>query len=166
MWIARIWSRSLRLPQLAAMGKVAFFALLVSLLLRLGDVAVRGALGGGHMAKFLVEVGLCGGVALALLSTPWLRRSPRALGAGALLAVAGVVLNRVNVVVGAMTLKGPTPQIAPASYTPSVVEWGISIGLIAATFFLFGLGARLMPVLPKEEGGAASPEGELRSAAR
>ena len=30
-------------------------------------------------------------------------------------------------------------------------EWGVSVGLIAATIFLFGLGARLMPVLPKEE---------------
>ena len=34
---------------------------------------------------------------------------------------------------------------------PSIVEWGVSIGLIAATIFLFGLGARLMPVLPKEQ---------------
>ena len=32
-----------------------------------------------------------------------------------------------------------------------LIEWGISIGLIAATIFLFGLGARLMPVQPKEE---------------
>jgi formate dehydrogenase iron-sulfur subunit len=45
------------------------------------------------------------------------------------------------------------PQIAPESYTPSIFEWGISIGLIAATIFLFGLGARIMPVLPKEEVG-------------
>jgi Ni/Fe-hydrogenase subunit HybB-like protein len=40
---------------------------------------------------------------------------------------------------------------APATYRPSVVEWGISIGLVAATIFLFGLGARLMPVLPAAE---------------
>ena len=45
------------------------------------------------------------------------------------------------------------PQIAPASYTPSIFEWGISVGLIAATIFLFGLAARLMPILPKEEVG-------------
>jgi formate dehydrogenase iron-sulfur subunit len=45
------------------------------------------------------------------------------------------------------------PQIRPASYAPSIFEWGISIGLIAATIFLFGLGARLLPLLPKEEAG-------------
>ncbi|HEU4892482.1 MAG TPA: hypothetical protein VFT47_13085 [Vicinamibacterales bacterium] len=43
------------------------------------------------------------------------------------------------------------PQISPETYRPTVIEWGISIGLIAATIFLFGLAARLMPVLPKEE---------------
>jgi formate dehydrogenase iron-sulfur subunit len=43
------------------------------------------------------------------------------------------------------------PQIAPASYTPSIFEWGISVGLIAATVFLFGLGARFMPILLKEQ---------------
>jgi formate dehydrogenase iron-sulfur subunit len=34
-----------------------------------------------------------------------------------------------------------------------VVEWGISVGLIAATIFLFGLAVRRLPVLPKEEAG-------------
>ena len=56
--------------------------------------------------------------------------------------------NRVNVVLFAMTFRGRMPWDAPESYTPSVVEWGISIGLIAATIFLFGLAARRLPVLP------------------
>jgi len=59
-----------------------------------------------------------------------------------------------NVVLFAMTFRGRMPWVAPETYMPTVVEWGISIGLIAATIFLFGLGARLMPVLPKE--GTAS----------
>jgi formate dehydrogenase iron-sulfur subunit len=63
----------------------------------------------------------------------------------------GVVFNRVNVVLLAMSLKGPMPQTAPENYSPSIFEWGISVGLIAATIFLFGLGARLMPLLPKDE---------------
>jgi formate dehydrogenase iron-sulfur subunit len=53
-----------------------------------------------------------------------------------------------------MHMRGTMPGFAPKSYTPSVVEWGLSIGLIAATVFLFGLGARLLPVLPKSESGA------------
>ena len=47
------------------------------------------------------------------------------------------------------------PWVAPESYTPALVEWGVSLGLIAATIFLFGLAARLMPVLSKAEPGEA-----------
>jgi formate dehydrogenase iron-sulfur subunit len=50
-----------------------------------------------------------------------------------------------------MTLKGSMPQVSPETYTPTLVEWGLSIGLIALTIFLFGLCARLLPVLPKEQ---------------
>ena len=78
-------------------------------------------------------------------------QAPREVSDTSILAVLGVTFNRVNVVLFAMHLKGPMPQVAPASYSPSIFEWGISIGLIAATIFLFGLGARLMPLLPKQE---------------
>ena len=88
---------------------------------------------------------------MVLLASASLRERPTILFIGALLTTAGVVFNRVNVVVLAMDLKGPMPQVAPEPYAPSIFEWGISIGLIAATVFLFGLGARLVPLLPKEE---------------
>jgi formate dehydrogenase iron-sulfur subunit len=68
-----------------------------------------------------------------------------------LLTVLGVTYNRMNVVLFAMTFKGRMPWDAPESYAPSVIEWGISVGLIAATIFLFGLAARHMPVLPRAE---------------
>ena len=68
-----------------------------------------------------------------------------------LLTTLGIIFNRVNVVLFAMVLKGPMPQISPETYAPTVVEWGLSIGLIALTIFLFGLAARLMPVLPKDQ---------------
>jgi formate dehydrogenase iron-sulfur subunit len=67
--------------------------------------------------------------------------------------VADIVFNRINVVLFGMTLKGSMPQVSPETYTPTLFEWGLSIGLIALTIFLFGLCARLMPVLPKEQTG-------------
>ena len=73
------------------------------------------------------------------------------LVAGAALTTFGVVFNRINVVLLAMDLRGPMPQVAPESYSPTIVEWGISVGLIATAIFLFGLGVRTMPVLPKQE---------------
>jgi formate dehydrogenase iron-sulfur subunit len=153
MWIAKAWNRTIRVAQLAAMGKVAFLSLAAYLALRVGDLAVRGELAGAFAKPlFLLEVGVGGFVALALLSSAKLRTNQKLLGLGAFLSMGGIVLNRVATVVLAMNLKGIAPQNAPQSYHPSIVEWGVSIGLIAATIFLFGLGARLMPVLPKDEG--------------
>lgn len=160
MWIARAWHRPLRIEQLSAMGKITFWSLFVYLALRIGDMVVRGQLASAfserQSALFAVEV-LAGGILpLLLLATSQLRSRATVLFWGALLAALGVVLNRVNVVLFAMSLKGPMPQSVPASYFPTIFEWGISIGLIAATIFLFGWCARLMPLLPK----STSPEGQ------
>ena len=159
LWIAKAWKRQLRVTQLAAMGQITFWSLLVYLVFRLADLAVRGQFAekfsGREGALFAAEVLLGGILPLVLLATSAMRRRPSVLAIATLLATGGVVLNRVNVVLLAMHLRGPMPQIAPASYAPSVFEWGISIGLIAATIFLFGLFARLLPLLPKEETAGA-----------
>jgi formate dehydrogenase iron-sulfur subunit len=158
LWIARGYGRAVRTAQLASLGKVAFWSLLAYLVLRLGDLVSHGqlgaALGGGKSGLFLAEVVLGGLLPLALLGSARVRETPRLLGLAAFLSMGGVVLNRIDVVVLGMDLKGPLPQIAPASYWPSWVEWGISLGLIAATIFLFNLGVRKLPVLPKEEGAS------------
>jgi formate dehydrogenase iron-sulfur subunit len=105
---------------------------------------------------FTAEILLGGIVPLVLLARKQLRLRPDVLLVGALLTALGVVFNRVNVVLLAMNLKGPMPQIAPENYSPTIFEWGVSIGLIAATIFLFGLGARLLPLLPKNQ--ASEPQ--------
>lgn len=155
MWIAKAWKRQLRMPQLASIGQITFWSLLAYLLFRLGDLGVRGqlanAFSGRHGALFAVEIVLGGVLPLAILSRASLRTHPTALFNGALLATLGVILNRVSAVYLAMNLKGPMPQNAPETYFPSIFEWGVSVGLIAASIFLFGLGTRLLPVLPKEE---------------
>ena len=157
MCIAKAWNRQLRLPQLASLGKITFCSLLVYLVFRIGDMVFRGQLGsafsGGLGALFAVELILGGILPLALLAQPRLRARPTILFFGAILVVLGVIFNRVNVVVLAMDLRGAMPQMAPETYSPTIFEWGISVGLIAATIFLYGLGARLLPVLPREQVG-------------
>ena len=157
MWMAKAWNRRLRITQLSAMGQITFWSLLAYLLFRLGDMAVRGqfsdALSGRPGLLFAIEIIVGGLVPLALLARADERARPAVLLSGALLTTLGVVFNRINVVLWAMHLKGPMPQVAPETYSPTIFEWGISVGLIAATIFLFGLGARLMPLLPKEQAG-------------
>jgi formate dehydrogenase iron-sulfur subunit len=156
MWIAKGWKRPLRIEQLAALGQITFWSLFVYLAFRLGDMAIRGQLAGAFTGPlgtlFVIEITLGGIVPLVLLAPRSLRRQPVLLCTGTLLVAAGIAFNRLNVVLLAQHLTGPMPYVAPELYTPSIVEWGISIGLIAATIFLFGLAARLMPLLPKEEG--------------
>jgi formate dehydrogenase iron-sulfur subunit len=156
MWIAKGWGRATRLSQLSAMGKLTFWSLLIYMAFRLGDLVIRGQIGAAFVGErgvlFSAEILLGGLVPLVLLAKASVRQKPTLLAVGALLTALGVVFNRINVVLLAMDLRGPMPQNAPETYAPSVFEWGISIGLIAATVFLFGLGARLLPILPKDEG--------------
>jgi len=153
MWIAKGWRRPLEITRLASVGQITFWALLAYLVFRLGDMAIRnqfsGAFAGRFGMAFAAEILLGGVLPLVLLARKALRQRADVLFIASLLAVLGVTFNRMNVVLFAMTFRGRMPWVAPEVYSPSVVEWGISIGLIAATIFLFGLGARLMPVLPK-----------------
>jgi formate dehydrogenase iron-sulfur subunit len=119
---------------------------------RLGDMAIRGqfsgTFSGGTGALFTTEIVLGGIVPLVLLARESRRLHRGTLLLASLLVAAGITFNRINVVLLAMDIKGPMPQFGPEIYFPSLVEWGISIGLIAATIFLFGLAARLVPILP------------------
>ena len=154
MWIAKGWKRPLPVPQLAAVGQVTFWSLLVYLVFRVGDFVVRGQVGAfsaRFSLLFLAELVLGGVVPLVLLSSKAQRSRPNTLFWGTLLTMLGIVLNRTNVVLFAQTLTGPPPWVRPASYFPSFAEWGVSVGLIAATIFLFGLAARHLPMLTKTE---------------
>jgi formate dehydrogenase iron-sulfur subunit len=110
-----------------------------------------GAFAGMLGLAFAAEIFLGGVLPLLLLARRSLRQRADVLFLASLLAVLGVIYNRMNVVLFAMTFRGRMPWRAPEGYAPSIAEWGISIGLIAATIFLLGLGARLMPILSKEE---------------
>jgi formate dehydrogenase iron-sulfur subunit len=155
MWIARAWRRPLAIAPLASVGQITFWALLVYLVFRLGDMALRGQLAGAFSGPlgmaFAAEILLGGVVPLILLARKPLRQRLGVLRLASALTVAGVAFNRMNVVLFAMNIRGRMPWDAPESYVPSIVEWGVSIGLIAATIFLFGLAVRLMPVLVKPQ---------------
>ena len=156
MWISKGWRRPMEMTRLASVGQIAFWSLLVYLVFRLGDMAIRNQLAGAFTAPFgmafAAEILIGGVLPLILLGRKALRQRADVLFVASLLTVLGVAYNRMNVVLFSMTLRGRMPWGAPESYSPSIVEWGVSIGLIAATIFLFGLAARHMPVLPKEQG--------------
>ncbi|MDR3762935.1 MAG: 4Fe-4S dicluster domain-containing protein [Acidobacteriota bacterium] len=160
MWIAKGYKRSLRMNELSSMGQLGFWALLVYLAVRFGDLAVRGQFSqipaNLRGLDFLVEIGLMGVLPLILLGSAKLRNNPKVLNVASALVVLGVIWNRWNGVVYAMDLKGAMPQLGPLHYMPSLVEWGISVGMVAATVFLFRLGVNYLPILPKETSHSAA----------
>jgi formate dehydrogenase iron-sulfur subunit len=151
LWAAKAWDRPLPVQALSKLGLVAWAALLLFEGLRILDLAQRHQLAAvltdARSGLFLTEVLLGGAVPLVLLSVKALRERPAVLLSGTLLIALGVVLNRLSCTWLAMSLRGAMPQIAPQTYAPSILEWGVTIGLFSAAVLLFGLGARKLPVL-------------------
>ena len=113
---------------------------------KVGDMIVRrtyvyfnGSLEG---TLWLVEV--CFGVILPLVLffIPRVRKSPRALAVACLLVILGVVLNRLNVFV-----IGYHPPFSQRTYIPSLTEFGVSIGLVAALMLVYRVAVTYLPIL-------------------
>jgi formate dehydrogenase iron-sulfur subunit len=113
MWIAKGWRRPLEITRLASVGQITFWALLVYLVFRLGDMAIRNQLSGAFAGRlgiaFAAEI-----LSVACFrSSCWPARSLRqradVLCVASLLTVVGVAYNRMNVVLFAMTFRGRMP---------------------------------------------------------
>ena len=163
LWIAAGYKRPQRIEQLATLGKVTLVFLAVYELLRSSDVIVHGQiprLVSSRGALFLLETIAAGFVPLMLLASNRLRRRPVVLGWASLIVVLGVVFNRVNAVFFAMTLKGTMPQIAPQSYVPSIWEWGLSLGLVAAAILAARVAINELPLLSRPELAVTAANGK------
>lgn len=147
---ARAFRRPVEKEALAGLGRFLSIALLAYLVVRLGDVAARGQLGrafaGGRGGLFLVEILFGVVLPMLLLAGEKVRRSPAGLFASATLAVLGVVFNRLNVALLGMRLEGEE------TYFPSVLEFLVTLSMIAAMVFFFALAVKLFPVFSRHEG--------------
>lgn len=90
-------------------------------------------------------------VPVALFLSPRFNRNPLNLVAGAGLAGLGVVINRWNVTLSGLVVPldyspGTAVQLAAGSYTPTIVEWGIVLGVIGYALLVFTLGVRILPI--------------------
>jgi Ni/Fe-hydrogenase subunit HybB-like protein len=143
------WSLK-REPEMHVLSKLARYVpvfLIAYLGVRIGDLFVRGVyqmLGDGSLqsASFIVEIVFGAIVPLVMLLNPRMRRSPRWLAAGCLMVILGVILNRLNVF-----LIGYHPPYATKSYFPSLTEFMVSIGLVAALMLVYRIGVNYLPIL-------------------
>jgi Ni/Fe-hydrogenase subunit HybB-like protein/Fe-S-cluster-containing dehydrogenase component len=113
---------------------------------KIGDIIVRGSwvhLGDVTLqsVSWIVEM-LLVIVPLAMLLRPSVRGSERWLAIACLMVILGVVLNRLNVFVLAYH-----PPFAEKAYFPSIPEFGLSIGLVAALMLTYRVAVNYLPIL-------------------
>lgn len=90
----------------------------------------------------------------ALFLLPRFNRNPINLVLGGGLAALGVVINRWNITVSGLVVPlnyspGTAVQLEAGSYAPSLVEWGVVLGVIGYALLAFTLGVRLLPLFPR-----------------
>jgi Ni/Fe-hydrogenase subunit HybB-like protein/Fe-S-cluster-containing dehydrogenase component len=144
-----------REPEMDALGGLAsrFVPVFLSLYLavKVGDMAWRGTyaylLDGSYQGWLWIAEVLLGVVLpLAMLFTPAVRRSPRLLGAAALLVILGVVFNRLNCFILAYR-----PPYSTRAYFPSITEFAVSAGLVAALLLTYRVAVTYLPILEPRE---------------
>lgn len=91
--------------------------------------------------------------AVILLYRPF-RRNDRTLLIGLALIVMGVIVNRWNVTLSGLVVPpdwspGVLGNVLAATYTPTVVEIGVSLGVLAYGLLGFTLGARFLPIFSR-----------------
>ena len=142
------------MPVLAGLARYTPIILGLYLVLKLGDMLVRGTwiylLDNSMQSNaFLLEVGVGALVPLLVLVQPQRRASQRWLFFAACCVIGGVVLNRVNVF-----MIGYIPSFGPQTYTPAIGEIFITCGLIATLMFVYRLIVTYLPVLSSQGEGA------------
>lgn len=141
----RAFNHSLEMDLLETLGRALVVALSIYGILRLQDLARRGMLSAlrrpdYESSMFLLEIGLGVLVPIVLLAIPRVRMTQSGLVTGAILAVLGFVMHRLNVSVTGME------RVAGVRYSPSWIEMAVSLALVAAGFAIFGLAVRHLPI--------------------
>lgn len=91
-----------------------------------------------------------------LFLTPRFNRNPAALVLGALMTIAGVIVNRWNVTVSGLFVPlayspGTLYQLEPGKYFPNLVEWGIGVGIIGYALLMITLGVKFLPLFEEHK---------------
>jgi Ni/Fe-hydrogenase subunit HybB-like protein len=141
-----MWKRALDVDVLTEMSRVTAWLIGTWLAFRLVDLTIRGQIVSAFRLDifallFWLELAVLG-AALWKLRDSVLKRSPRIMFYGALLAVLGGMLYRFDPTTTAFQ---PKPG---AIYFPSVIELLISLGFMAMGVAIFILLAKILPILP------------------
>ena len=145
----RLFKKSLEAHVLADLGQFMVVALIITLAVRFQDLWTRVDLSlvfGGSVESwaFLVEM-FCFILPLVLMFSFRNRMRLSILVLSAVLTVAGVIINRLNISITGLARAGNF------SYFPTWEEFGITLFLISCGFIVFVLCLKYLPVFPEED---------------
>jgi Ni/Fe-hydrogenase subunit HybB-like protein len=156
---------------LRAIARFSGLGLLVYTYIKLWDLAAvtyYGSTPGSSQAFFILnqltpygfgfwvgEIALGIVIPVILFLVPRFNRNPLNLILGSGLAALGIVFNRWNVTVSGLIVPlsyspGIEYQLDPGVYSPSLVEWGVVIGVIGYALLAFTLAIRFLPIFRQE----------------
>lgn len=144
--------RKLEMNVLTPLARMISPILGIYWIIRIIDITIRESWhyvleGSLQSYMFLIEFGIGVTLPLVMLFSENVRRSPKLLlMASSLYIVFGVLLNRVNVFFIAYQ-----PQFAVRQYIPSIGEFMVTIGLVAALVLLYRAFVTIFPILPAQE---------------
>lgn len=146
---AWLFGHKVRMDLIGGLGKAASAVLFLYGGLRIGDLAWRGELGAAVDGSFLgglflFELAIGAVIPAVLLAVPRLRASGRWVGAAAVLTVFGIMGYRFNLSIVAFH----RPDVM--SYFPTLVEVGVSLGIVAGAGLLFIFFVEKLRVYPEE----------------
>ena len=95
-------------------------------------------------------------IPLVVLLTPRLRARPGVVAAAAALVVVGIVGVRFNIVVPPL-IPGVLDGLPAGHYLPSLVEWVLSLGLIAGGAAAYSLISEMLPIHDHDDEAEADP---------
>lgn len=136
---------------LTPLTRITIFLLGIYMVLKLGDMAVRGTyvylLDGTHQTNsYIVEMLFGVMIPWVMLLFERVRKSRSGVFTAATLIVGGVVLNRINVFI-----VGYKPPLAENTYFPAPGEIMVTFGLIATLMFIYRLAVTYLPVLQESK---------------
>ena len=123
-------------PEISGLGLAASVVLWIYLFLRIGDLAIRGVLGGAfdgswQSGLFLAEVLFSAGIPATLMLFKPIRKSLAGVGIAASMVVLGMIGHRLNVSIVAFA----RPE--GMGYFPSWEEFAVSLGIVAGGILIF-----------------------------
>jgi Ni/Fe-hydrogenase subunit HybB-like protein len=160
---SKVFKRGLEIELLGKMALAIPLALGAYLVLKIGDLAFSRELdlmfkANLFTALFWIELGAGVILPMVLFLLPAVRRSANGLFAGAVLVIGGLVLNRFDTSLVGVNHAG-------AAYVPHILEFAITLSIIAAGVLAYSLVARFLPLFTEHvmDMGMHGPEARARN---